>query len=77
MECHHPRRLEEHVHKILAPNQFIPNEKVSGGTEMFIDIDEFRLIQYIKAFNDSNLDNPLDLTPQDYSHLHRLLVPNG
>lgn len=77
MECPNPARLEKHIHKILSKNQFIPNEKVEGGTEMFIDVNEFRLIQYLKMFNQNNLDEPLDLTDEDYDNLNRLLVPGN
>jgi len=75
MECSRPKELEKFIHKVLSKHQFLPHEKVSGGTEMFIDIDEFRVIQYLKQFNTYLFDNPLDLTDSDYSHLCQLISP--
>jgi len=75
MECGHPRELEQHIHNILARKQFIPNEEVSGGTEMFIGIDEFRVIHYLRQFNEDNFKEPLDLADADYDALCRLVSP--
>jgi len=75
MECGYPEQLEKHIHKILAPKQFIPNEKVSGGTEMFTDINELRLLHYLRQFNDDVLKDPLDLTDEGYESLCRLIAP--
>lgn len=75
METGRPRELETHIHKILKSKQFIPNEKVEGGTEMFMDINEFRVLRYLKQFNDKLLDNPLDLSEEDYKHLCQLISP--
>jgi hypothetical protein len=75
MECGHPRLLESHIHKILERKQFIPNETVSGGTEMFIDIDEFRVLQYLRKFNDRNFDESLNLSDDDHQALCRLISP--
>lgn len=70
-----PKEIEAHIHKILRHKQFIPNEAVCGGTEMFIDIDEFRVIQYLKHCNDTLFDQPLNLTEEDYRHLGEFLSP--
>lgn len=75
METGRPRELEEHIHKILAHKQFIPTHKVSGGTEMFIDIDEFRVLQFLKQTNDYLFDKPLNLSPVDYRNLGQLVSP--
>jgi len=75
METNKPKELESHIHKVLAHKQFIPNEKVSGGTEMFVEIDEFRVIHYLRAFNESLFDTPLNLSNEDYKHLGKLIAP--
>ena len=75
METSHPRELESHIHKILKSKQFIPNEKVEGGTEMFTDIDEFRLLRYIRNFNNDLFKTPLELSDKDYKHLCQLISP--
>jgi len=75
METGRPKELEEHIHGILRHKQFIPNEKVEGGTEMFIDIDEFRVIQFLKQCNDNLFDKPLGLSPVDYRNLGQFLSP--
>jgi len=75
METGRPKELEEHIHKILEHKQFIPNEKVSGGTEMFIDIDEFRVIQFLKHCNDNTFDEPTGLSKIDYKNLGQFLSP--
>ena len=75
MEFPYPRELEQHMHKILAHQQFIPSKKVDGGTELFTDIDEFRVIQYMRMCNSDLFAKPLALTPADYKHLGQLLSP--
>ena len=73
METGYPKELEQLIHRILAPLQFIPNKKVSGGTEMFTDINEFRLLHYIRAFNESNFKEGMQLTDNDCNHLLQLI----
>ncbi len=75
METGRPKEVEEHIHKTLAHKRFTPNEKVSGGTEMFIDIDEFRVIQYLKHCDDKVFDQPTGLSDLDYKHLGQFLSP--
>lgn len=75
MEFGFPEALEKHIHAILSDKRFIPNEKVDGGTEMFIDINEFRVIQYLKQCNDEVFAQPLGLSKQDYKHLCQLVSP--
>jgi hypothetical protein len=70
-----PKELESHIHKILKVKRFIPTEKVDGGTEMFINIDEFRVLHYLRTFNDELLRKPLNLTDEDYTHLCQLISP--
>ncbi len=54
MQCHNPAKIESYIHKVLRPVQFEPNYKVQGGTEMFTDIDESKLIWFLKACSSSS-----------------------
>ena len=74
MECHHPMVLEGHLHAILADFAFIPNEKVSGGTEMFTGVNEPRLLHYIRNFNENLVDNFSVLTEQESRVVGQLLA---
>jgi hypothetical protein len=53
MKSQEPALLEAHIHQILEPNRFEPNHKVEGGTEMFIELNEQRVIHYIRACENS------------------------
>lgn len=75
METGRPKELEEHIHKILKHKRFEPGHKVSGSTEMFWRIDEFRVIQYLKHCNDMQFEKPLGLSPEDYRNLGQFLSP--
>ncbi len=75
METGRHREIEAHIHKALYHKRYTPSEKVSGGTEMFTDINEFRVIQYLKHCNDTVFDQPLGLNDKDYKHLGQLLSP--
>jgi hypothetical protein len=75
METGRPRELEEHIHKALYHKRYVPEHKVSGGTEMFVDINEFRVLHYLRMFNDKLLDEPLDLSDEDYKNLGEYLSP--
>ena len=75
METGRPREIEAHIHKALYHKRYTPTEKVSGGTEMFTGLDEFRVLQYLKHCNDDVFDSPLGLTDTDYKHLGQFLSP--
>lgn len=75
MECGNPEILEKHIHKILAHKKFTPSKKVSGGTEMFTDIDEVAVIWYLRAYSNSSQNGTLDLTPDQYKNLGQWLSP--
>lgn len=75
IETGYPKEFEAFIHKVLAPKRFIPHKKVSGGTEMFTDINEFRLIHYLKAFNEDNFKEGLNLTDNECSRLLHLICP--
>lgn len=74
MATSYPKELEAHVHNMLAHRKFIPHMKVNGGTEMFTGIDEFRVIHYIKTFNE-DLAPRLNLTGPQYEQLGQWLSP--
>jgi hypothetical protein len=74
METNFPRELEAHIHKTLAHKQFIPHMKVDGGTEMFIGIDEFRVLHYLKTFNEGVIPK-LNMSDEDYEHFGKLISP--
>ena len=74
MSTSYPKELEAHIHKMLAHRRFVPHMKVSGGTEMFCDIDEFRVLHYLKTFNE-DLIPTLELTSPDYDILGKWLSP--
>jgi len=75
MACGNPRALEQHIHKVLKKHQFVPNEKVEGGTEMFTGINEFRVLHYLRQFDIRNFEEPLGLAESDYDALCRLISP--
>jgi hypothetical protein len=75
METGRPKEIEEHVHKMLSHKRYNPGQKVSGGTEMFTDVDEFRLLHYLRMTNDNLFDEPLNLSEEDYKNLGNYLSP--
>ena len=75
MECSCPAELEKHIHKVLAHKQFIPNKKVSGDTEMFIDIDEVRVLHYLRNAQIQMFSEVLELSDNDYTNLGQLISP--
>ncbi len=74
MSTSYPKELEAHVHKMLAHKKFTPHMKVNGGTEMFAGIDEFRVLHYIRTFNE-DLAPKLDLSEDDYKNLANWISP--
>jgi len=75
MECYCPGDLEKHMHRVLHSKRFTPDEKVSGGTEMFTDINEVRVIHYLKNFNDEQVEDLKQLSDSDCINLCKLLSP--
>jgi len=75
METGRPAEIEKHIHKILAHRQYDPEHRISGGTEMFVGVNEFRVIQYLRNCNDNLFDKPLELSDNDYKHLGQLISP--
>lgn len=74
VQCNCPGDLEKHMHRILESKRFIPDEKVSGGTEMFTDINEVRIIHYMRNFDESSVDSLNALSDADCNHLCELLT---
>lgn len=75
MQTSYPKELEQHMHKMLSHRKFIPHMKVEGRTEMFTGIDEFRVIHYLKTFNEDLAPMLFDIQPEEYSHLGKLVSP--
>jgi len=73
MECNYPLILEQHIHRVLSSKRFEPNEKVEGGTEMFIDINELRVLHYLRSFDDSLVDSLAALSDEECRRLCELL----
>ena len=71
-ETGHPEKLEKHIHNILSENRFIPEHKVSGGTEMFTGIDEIRLLHYIR--NCENVRLPAEMSSEEYKIISKLVT---
>ena len=74
METSRPLELEAHMHKMLKAYQFQPSCKVDGGTEMFYGLDEFRLLHYLRVFDDRMFDTPLVLSDEQYKYLGKWLA---
>ena len=74
MECRDAYKLEQYIHKILSKNQFIPDMKVDGGTEMFSDINELRVIQFLKAYGNSSFVDPPKLDEKEFDIINQLLT---
>lgn len=75
MHTHRPLELEAHIHRILDHKRYRPDYDVSGHTEMFTGINEFRVIQFLKQCKDEEFDKPMFLSPGDYKVLGQLVSP--
>ena len=75
MECHSPEKLEKFIHRILWRRQFFPSEKVSGGNEMFTDLDELRVITFLRSYNNSMYVEPPELSEKECDMICELLAP--
>lgn len=74
-ETGHPRELEYHIHKILKHKKYEPEYKVEGHTEMFHDIDENKVIRFIKQCRDEEFENCIKLTDKQYRALGNIVSP--
>jgi hypothetical protein len=75
MQTAYPKELEAHIHKMLAHKRFTPHMKVNGGTEMFANIDEFRILHYIRTFNEDNAPLMEQLNEEQYKALGQWISP--
>ena len=76
IQCHNAIQVEKYIHKILKPLAFIPNFKVQGSTEMFADVDEYRLLWFIRSLINSNYAAPPGITGEQSESICKLLVVN-
>lgn len=75
METPYPLELEAHIHNCLAHKAWVPNEKVEGRTEMFENLDEFRVLHYLKTFNHDLIRDGLVLNGDEYQIIGKLISP--
>lgn len=47
-EVENPREIEKLAHRLLADFRWKPDKKVDGGTEMFVGLDELRLLHFLR-----------------------------
>jgi len=69
-ECYDPLKIEAFLHKVLDRYKYEPGKKVQGHTEMFVGIDELKLIHFIRNIEIVHEE----LTKNEYSILGNLLV---
>ena len=76
MKCEHPLKIEKFIHKILEPNSFEPEFPVQGRTEMFLDVDEVRLIWFMKSLQNGKYSEPPEVDDFETEQLFKLLTVN-
>jgi len=74
MQCQNANKIESYLHKVLKPVAFEPNFKVQGSTEMFVEVDERRLLWFIRALINSNYVDLPSLTDEDCNPICELLT---
>lgn len=74
MECNDPAKLEKHIHEILESYRYLPDHKVDGGTEMFCELNELRVLHYLRAYAKSMYVEPPVMTPGDRMVICNLLT---
>jgi hypothetical protein len=74
MESQEPAKLESHIHSILKHKQFIPQHKVTGGTEMFVELNEARVLHYIRACEKQPTGTLPELTEDECEVICQLLT---
>jgi hypothetical protein len=74
IQSHNAQDTETYLHRILKTQSFAPHEKVSGGTEMFIGLDEAKLLTFIRAYESSSYIKPPKLTDKECEVICKLLV---
>lgn len=61
-----PLLLEKHMHELLADLRWNPSKKVDGGTEMFTDVDEEAVLEYLRNFDYRELLKVTKIKSKDY-----------
>lgn len=74
MQCHNAIHIETYIHKILNNASFEPTFKVDGSTEMFVGVDEKRLIWFLRSINNSNYVVPPAISNEQAETLCKLLT---
>jgi len=65
-----PALLEKHIHKLLKEFKWVPDKKVSGRQEMFANIDDKQVIDYIKNIDYSILlKGKRKISSKDYAYI--------
>lgn len=73
MQCQEPAKLELHIHKVLDAVRWVPDHQVEGRTEMFTDVNEVRLLHYLRAWE--NAPGPITgTTPEQNDIICNLLT---
>ena len=73
MQCNNPLEIEAYMHSILRPLSFTPKFKVQGSTEMFTGVNEYKLLTFMKAVNNSNLSKLAKVSDSQAKVLSNLL----
>jgi hypothetical protein len=76
MSCQNAGKIEKYVHKALSYLTFEPYHNVEGRTEMFTDVDENRLIWFIRNCENSPYTSLDKLTNEQSKILSKLLSNN-
>jgi len=72
-----PLLLEKHMHEVLSEWKYVPDKKVDGAQEMFTDINEEYLLDYLKHFDYSLLLRCTKIKCQDYDYIHSQINPTN
>lgn len=70
-----PLLLEKHMHEVLKEWKYVPDKKVDGAQEMFMDLNEDIVIDYLKHFDYSLLLNCTTIKTQDYNYIQSQINP--
>lgn len=72
-----PLLLEKHMHEVLKEWKYIPDKRVDGYQEMFIDLDEDIVLDYLKHFDYKLLLNCTDIKIPDYNYIQSQINPTN
>lgn len=74
MQCNNAVQIETYIHKILRSVSFEPTFKVDGSTEMFVGVNEKRLLWFLRSLNCSNYVTPPAIADEQAKILCNLLT---